>query len=105
MPDVVSDSPHFHGNPKLGQVAFLAVDLGRVLDEALGGAARIHYRLMLAVALQRKAFDGLAGLGDAVDDSARPAGLDPDDHDRGDVGVTSGADQRAEMQLEVLAEL
>src|SRR3712207_7774850 len=52
-----------------------------------------------------EAGDGLAGLGDALDHPVRPLVLDADDHDRGDVRVRARADERAEVQLEVLAEL
>jgi hypothetical protein len=43
--------------------------------------------------------------GDAVHDLVRPAVLDADHHHRGDVRVAAGADQRAEVQFEVGAEL
>ena len=49
--------------------------------------------------------DRLAGGGDAVGDLLRPAVLDADHDHRGDVRVRAGADQGAEMQLEVGAEL
>ena len=60
---------------------------------------------MVAVQLDAEAGHRLAGLGDAVDDALGPAVLDADHHHGGDVGVGAGADQRAEMQLEVGAEL
>ena len=52
-----------------------------------------------------KPVDRLAGLGDAVDHALGPAVLDADHHHGGDVRVGAGADQRAEMQVEILAEL
>ena len=52
-----------------------------------------------------KPCDRLAGGGDAVDDALGPAVLDADHHDRRDVRVAAGADQRAEVQVEVGAEL
>jgi hypothetical protein len=52
-----------------------------------------------------EALDRLAGLADALDHATRPARLDADDHHRGDVGVAAGADQGAEVQIQVLAEL
>ena len=52
-----------------------------------------------------KPVDRLAGRRDAVDDLLRPLLLDADDDDRGDVRIAAGADQRAEMQVEVGAEL
>jgi hypothetical protein len=56
-------------------------------------------------ALDREGLDGLARLGDAVGDARRPVRLDADDDGRGDVRVPPGADQRAEVQLQVLAVL
>jgi hypothetical protein len=47
----------------------------------------------------------LAGRGDAGDDFLRPLILDSDDDDGGDVGICACADQRAEVQFEVGAEL
>ena len=57
------------------------------------------------MALDAEADHRLAGLGDAVDDALGPAVLDADDHDGGDVRVRAGADQRAEMDFQILAEL
>ena len=48
---------------------------------------------------------GLPVSRDAVDDLLGPALLDADHHHRGDVGIAAGADQRAEVQIEVGAEL
>ena len=55
--------------------------------------------------LDAKALHGFARCSDCVDDFLRPTVLDPDDNDRGHVRIASSADQRAEMQLEISAEL
>ena len=47
----------------------------------------------------------LAGLGDAIDHASGPAVLDADHDDGGDVRIRADADQGAEKQIEVLAEL
>src|SRR5438876_5570793 len=47
----------------------------------------------------------LAGLLDALDHASGPAFLDADHDDGGDIGIGAGADQRAEVKLEVGAEL
>ena len=60
---------------------------------------------MVAVHLDAVAGNGLAGLRDAFRHALRPALLDADNHHRGDVGVGAGADQGAEMQLQVRSEL
>jgi hypothetical protein len=57
------------------------------------------------VALDGEALYGFSCLADALDHAAGPLRLDADDDDRGDVGVAAGADQGAEVQLQVLAEL
>jgi len=46
----------------------------------------------IAVLFDAEAGDGLAGLGDALDDAVRPHGFDSDDDHGGDVGVAAGAD-------------
>jgi hypothetical protein len=43
--------------------------------------------------------------GNAIDDLLRPAVLDADDDDRGDVRVAAAADQRAEVQIQISTEL
>ena len=48
---------------------------------------------------------GLPVFGDAVDDAAGPRRLDADDDARGHVRVRADADQGAEEELEVFAEL
>ena len=60
---------------------------------------------MIAVQFDAETGDRLAGLGDAVHHALGPAFLDADHHHRGDVRVGARADQRAEMQVEVGAEL
>src|SRR3546814_7195305 len=82
----------------------LALQLGRPLHEFLGLARGVRHHLDLAVTLDGEAFHRLAGLANAVDHAAGPLRLDADDDDRGDVGALAGADQGAEVQLEVLAE-
>src|SRR3546814_2301955 len=83
----------------------LALQLGRPLHEFLGLARGVRHHLDLAVTLDGEAFHRLAGLANAVDHAAGPLRLDAADDDRGDVGALAGADQGAEVQLEVLAEL
>src|SRR5947207_3141467 len=61
--------------------------------------------LVVAVALDAVGGDGLPRGGDAVGDFLRPAVLDADDDHRGHVRIRAGADQRAEMELEIRAEL
>ena len=60
---------------------------------------------MIAVELDAEPLHGLAGCGDSVGHSLGPLLLDPDDDDRGDVGIAPSADQRPEMQLQIGAEL
>ena len=60
---------------------------------------------MIAVELDAEAHHRLSGRGDAVDHLLRPLLLDADHDDGGDVRVGAGADQRAEMEVEVGAEL
>ena len=59
----------------------------------------------VTVPFDAEAGDGLAGLGDAVDDAAGPAIFDADHDDGRHVGVGAGADQGAEVQVKVGAEL
>ena len=59
----------------------------------------------VAVQLDAEAGHRLAGLGDAVDDALGPAFLDADHHAGGDVWIGAGADDGAEEQVEVFAEL
>ena len=62
-------------------------------------------RVVVAVQLDTEPGDRLAGGPDAVDHPACPLLLDADHHDRGDVRVGARADQRAEVQVEIGAEL
>jgi hypothetical protein len=78
---------------------------GGVLDHLVGGAGGVRDGVDVAVLLDGEALDRLAGRGDALDDLPVQPGLDADDDDAGDVRVGAGADQRAEMQVEVGAEL
>ncbi len=75
------------------------------MNEFLGLARGVHDGLQIAVLLDGKAGHRLAGRRDAVDDLARPAGLDADDDAGGDIGIGAGADHGAEMQIKILAEL
>ena len=92
-------------DPEIGDVAFLALQFGGPLHVFLGDVGRLRDGGDVAVAFDAEADDRLAGLGDAVDHALGPAVLDADDDDGGDVRIGAGADQRAEMQIEVLAEL
>ena len=92
-------------NPELRHFARLALKFGRPLHQFHGLARCIGHDLDLAMALDRKSLDRFAGLGDAFDHAASPLRLDSDDDHGGDVRVAAGADQGAEMKLEVLAEL
>src|SRR6185437_15883429 len=85
--------------------AVLALLFGRPVEVFLRLARGMGDRHEIAVAFDGKAGDRLAGLLDALDDAPGPARLDADDDAGGDVGVAAGADERAEMQLQILAEL
>ncbi len=92
-------------HPQLGNIALFALELGGPLHVVLGDARCLRDRVDVAVELDAEAGHRLAGLLDALDDAGGPAVLNADDDDRGDVWIGAGADQRAEMQFEVLAEL
>ncbi len=104
-PEVVSDSPHLRGDPQVGDVALLALQLAGPLHVLLRLPRRGADGVKVAVLFDGEAGDGLAGLGDALDHAIRPGRLDADDHYGGDVGVRAGADERVEVQIEVGAEL
>ncbi len=104
-PVVVSDSPHLTEMYSSLKLALRALQLGGPLDVFLGLVRRGSDGLDVAVAFDGEAGDGLAGLGDAVDDAPGPTWLDADDDDGRDVGIRSSADHGAEVQLEVFAEL
>jgi hypothetical protein len=76
-----------------------------VVSEFLGDIGGFCDGGDIAMALDAEADHRFASPGDAVDDALGPAILDADDDDGGDVRVRAGADQGAEMDLEVLAEL
>src|SRR5690606_5330457 len=85
--------------------ALLTLQLGRPLQHLLGLVGGAHDSVDVAVQLDAEADHRLAGLGDALDDLVGPALLDADHHDCGDVRIAADTDQRAEMKLEVGAEL
>ena len=60
---------------------------------------------MVAVQLDAEALHRLACRRNAVDDLLRPLILDADDDDGRDIRIAARPDQRAEMQVEVGAEL
>ena len=92
-------------HPQILDGAFLALELGGPVQELLGLVRGLGDGGDVAVALDAEADDRLAGLGDAVDHPLGPAVLDADDDDGRHVGIGAGADQGAEMQVEVGAEL
>jgi hypothetical protein len=92
-------------HPKLRDRELFALQLRGCLEVVLGDAARLGDRHEVARALDAEARHRLAGLGDAFDHALRPAVLDADHHDRRDVRVGARADQGAEVEVEVLAEL
>ena len=60
---------------------------------------------MIAVQLDAEAGDRFAGRRDPVDNALGPAFLDADDDHCRDIGIGAGANQRAEMQVEIGTEL
>src|SRR5215470_386242 len=92
-------------HPEVLERRLAALERCRVVDELLRLLRGVHDRRVVAVVLDREPLDRLTGLGDAVDDPLRPAGLDADHDDHRDVRVRAGADQRAAVQVEVGAEL
>ena len=93
------------GDPQVLQRPLLAAQLGGPLHVLLGRLRGAHDGVVVAVLLDAEVGHRLAGRGDAVGDLLRPAVLDADHHHGGDVRVAAGADERAEMQVEVGAEL
>src|SRR5690606_13830848 len=92
-------------DPQVGDGALGALQRGRVVHEFLGLPRRAHDGVVVAVQFDAEAGHRLASGGDAVHHALGPAFLDADDDYRGHVGVAAGADQRAEMQFQVFAEL
>src|SRR5690349_16543235 len=92
-------------HPEVGQRALDALLLARPLQVFARRLRRAHDRVVVAVQLDAEALHRLARRLDAVDDALRPLLLDADDDDGGDVRIAAGADQRAEMQVEIGAEL
>jgi hypothetical protein len=74
----------------------------QVFARSLGGA---HDRVVVAMKLDAEPGHGLAGGGDAIGHFFRPLVFDPDHDDRGHIRIAAGADQRAEVKVEVGAEL
>ena len=95
----------FNRDPELTDIALLALNFGSVLEHFLRDAAGVGDGFDLAIALQREAFNPLSGLGDAVDNTSGPAGLNADDNNARDIRVGPSADQGPEMQIQILAEL
>ncbi len=73
--------------------------------EFLGLAGRIHDGLQITILLDRKSGNRLACLGNAVSNFLGPARLDTYNDNSGHIGVGTGPDNCAEMQVEVFAEL
>ena len=105
-PVVVSLSPHLVETHSSLTGAFLALQLGRPVDEFLGLARGGGDGLDVAVLLDREAGDRLAGLRRCRRRCrwVQPGSMPITTHG-GDVRVGAGADHGAEMQLEILAEL
>src|SRR5690606_24497454 len=93
------------GHPQIRNGAFGALQSGGVMHEFLGLARGAHDGVVVAVQFDAEAGHGLAGGGNAVDHALGPAFFDADDDHGGHVGVAAGADQGAEVQFEVFAEL
>ncbi len=92
-------------DPQVLQRPLFAAQLRGPLHVLLRRLGRAHDGVVVAVLLDAEAAHGLAGLGDAVDHLLGPFLLDADHHHRGHVGIRSGADQGAKVQIEVGAEL
>ena len=101
----MSHSPHLVETQRSEISHLLPLQFGRPLHQLLRLVGGLGDGGDIAVSLDPEADDGLSGLGNSVDDDAGPAILDTDDHDRRDIGVRSGADQGAEMEFEIFAEL
>ena len=92
-------------HPQVANPTLLALQLRGSLQELLGLVGGLGDGGDIAVALDAEAHHRLAGLGDAFDHAIGPAVLDADHHHGRDVRVGAGADERAEEQVEVGAEL
>src|SRR5439155_8730024 len=88
--------PALARHPEILKRPFDALPLAGVLQILLGDLRGAHDRIVVAVQLDAEARDRLAGRRDAVDDALGPAFLDAYDHDRRNVRVAAGADQRPE---------
>src|SRR5690606_39597076 len=93
------------GHPQVGYGAFRALQRRGVVHELLGLARCAHDGVEVAVQFDAEAGHGLAGGCNAIDDALGPAFFDADDDDGRDVGVAARADQGAEMQFQIFAEL
>src|SRR6202044_85760 len=87
------------------EFAFRALQLGGPLHILLGLDRSLRDGCDVALALDRKSRNRLAGLGNSVDDPLRPSRFDADDDGSGHVGVGAGADHGTEEELEIFAEL
>ena len=93
------------GDPQFADVTLGALVFGGHLHEFLGLAGCGADGVVLAVLLDGEADNRLAGLGDAFDDAVGPLWFDADDDDGGNVRVAARADQRAEIQVQIVTEL
>ena len=93
------------GNPQLVHAALGALQLRGVVHKFLGLERSGADGLQVAVLLNAKARHRLAGFGDAVNHALGPLGLNADNHHSGHVGVAAHADEGAEVQVKVFAEL
>ena len=76
-----------------------------MLHHAIGRAGCIGDGVDIAILFDGEAFHWLARFGDAFNDAAGPAWFDANHDNAGDIRVAARADQRAEMQIQIGAEL
>ena len=95
----------FAGNPQVGDGAFHFLKSGSVLHEFLRLAGSAGDGVDLAVLFDAETGNGLARPGNAVHHVLRPLFFNADDDDGGNVRVAARADQGAEVEIKVGAEL